>query len=176
MKISNSSFKQFINTATERGKFIEGEILKLISPTSESEKRYLEQAKNLHKERLKTNIRHKKLLLEKNRRIEDLIAQMTLKNEELFKQNKKLQEENEGVRSFKLEMEKLKANHTLKLSSLKIILFPIFSIIILMTSLSLNSFELDSNIITMTSSIFGVIVGTILAGVLGVEKENNSES
>jgi hypothetical protein len=174
MQISKESFKQFIIIANDMDIYLgESKILKLIDTTNltKNELEYLEKSKKKAKEYSSKMYKNQKKVLDTNIFLEKEKIKTNKLLAEVKNKNKELEKKSESFLSHELEMEKLKATHTLKLSSLKIILFPIFLLIGIMLFLNGFKLEISATVITLASSIFGVIVGTILAGVLGVQKD-----
>lgn len=112
LKISSESFKKFSDEAVKSNTYIEGSILKLLEATTDNDKQYLEKAKALNNEKLRKTIKLNKTILDSKRELEKLMAETQLKNN-------KLEEQAEGVRSFKLDMEKLKLRTNFKMEKLK---------------------------------------------------------
>ncbi len=81
--------------------------------------------------------------------------------EELSDKNKILEEESQGIRDYNLSMEELKAKNKLKLSSLVIVMVPIFLILTLILFLDVEEYK-----ISLISGLFGMLIGGFLTDLL----------
>ena len=84
---------------------------------------------------------------------------------QLVDKNTKLEEESQGRRDYNLKMEELRANNKLKLSSLVIVLIPIFIVMGVLIFVPVKE-----AVLTLVSGTFGMLIGGFLTDLLTAKK------
>jgi len=91
-------------------------------------------------------------------KMQSMVDELKKNSETLREKNEKLLTENEGVRQYNLSMEKLKAQNKLKLTSLVIVMIPIF----ILFAIIIYEKGIEESKITLFGTFVGIIVGSFL--------------